>query len=54
LGPCLHGPVIIEANGRWDPDVTQPAPDQGLLGTALRGYLERRGLLWLFGLDRAS
>ena len=48
------GPVIVEANGRWDPDVTQLAPDRGLLGTPLRGYLERRGLLTLFDLDRAS
>ncbi len=44
------GPVIVEANARWDPDVTQLAPDRGILGTELRGYLQRRGLRRLFGL----
>ncbi len=44
------GPVIVEANGRWDLGVTQLAPDLGLLGTELRGYLKSRQLRALFGL----
>jgi hypothetical protein len=44
------GPVIVEANGRWDLGVTQLAPDRGLLGTDLRTYLKSRQLRGLFGL----
>ena len=50
LGFTPDGPVIVEANGRWDPDVTQFAPDQGLLGTNLRRHLERRDAVKLIGL----
>jgi len=45
-----RGPVVIEANDLWDPDVSQIAPDRGLLETTLLGHLERRDALGLIGL----
>ena len=44
------GPAVVEANGDWDPDVTQLAPDRGLLGTALGTYLARRDAVRMIGL----
>ncbi|MGH7278735.1 MAG: sugar-transfer associated ATP-grasp domain-containing protein, partial [Candidatus Rokuibacteriota bacterium] len=38
------GPVIVEANTLWDPDVTQIASDTGLLVTPLFEYMRKRGL----------
>ena len=45
-----QGPAVVEANGDWDPDVTQLAPDRGLLGTALGPYLARRDAVRMIGL----
>jgi hypothetical protein len=44
------GPVIVEANGLWDPDVTQIAYDEGLLETPLMDFMRDRGLLTKLGL----
>lgn len=52
LGFSSRGPVIIEANDLWDTDVSQIAPDRGLLGTALGAHLERCGVRALVGLGR--
>ena len=44
------GPVVIEANDNWDPDVIQLAHDEGLLATSLFTYFKHRGLLKKVGL----
>jgi hypothetical protein len=47
---AARGPVVVEANCDWDCDVTQFAPDRGLLGTALGPYLARRDAVRMIGL----
>ena len=48
LSEC--GPVVIETNDLWDTDVSQIAPDRGLLRTALGDYLDRYGVRDSLGL----
>ena len=52
LALSSRGPVVVEANDLWDTDVSQIAPDRGLLATALGDYLDRHDALGLLGLGR--
>jgi Sugar-transfer associated ATP-grasp len=45
-----RGPVIVEANDIWDPDVSQIAPDAGLLATPLHDALVGSGAIRHMGL----